>query len=287
MSFIFNDWNKEKTDKDKTIGDSLIKQYNTQNTDSKVVDYNIADQIPTPDQIFTKNSIYDSIRGVQFYSDVISYGNKSNALLNDMYMNNNGKIEPVNFGPFGINQFVKTGQICSNGADAYTYIQGIPKGDMFGKRIQKALKDTGLPALQGLGPGIIEDVKYSMDLKDIGGTLFGGAYPVCKEVTYPVGDSRGNIIDKNGQSYLTEKGSFKRDDGLYYQTRWIESKTVTRDIHDCTSKTHNPNGTSRKPDDIPELPDECDIAEGFTVDDSILKITAFILCIVAVSYKVF
>ena len=92
MSFIFNDWNKEKTDKDKTIGDSLIKQYNTQNTDSKVVDYNIADQIPTPDQIFTKNSIYDSIRGVQFYSDVISYGNKSNALLNDMYMNNNGKI---------------------------------------------------------------------------------------------------------------------------------------------------------------------------------------------------
>lgn len=287
MSFIFNDWNKEKTDKDKTIGDSLIKQFEKQNNNTNTVGYDTAEQIPTPDEIFTKESIYDSIRGIQFYSDILSYGNRSNDLLKEMYMFKNGKLEPVNFGPFGINQFVKTGQQCSNGADTYAYIQGIPKGDMFGKRVQKALKETGLPALQGLGPGIVEDVKYSMDLKEIGGALFGGAYPVCKEVTLPVGDSRGNIVDKNGQNYLSEKGSFKRSDGLYYQTRWIESSTVRKDVHDCTPKTHNPNGTVRNPDEVPDLPDECDIAEGFTVDDSILKITAIILCIAAISYKIF
>jgi hypothetical protein len=286
MSFIFNDWNKTESKNDKTIGESLITQFEKQNTNN-TAEYNIADNIPTPDQIFVKNSIYDSIRGVQFYSDVIAYGNRSNDLLKEMYMLNNGKIEPVNFGPFGINQFVKTGQQCSNGADTYTYIHGIPKGDMFGKTIQRALKETHLPPLKGLGPGIIEDVKYSMDLKEIGGTLFGGAYPVCKEATLPVGDSRGNIVDKNGNSYLSEKGSFKRNDGLYYQTRWVESSTITRDQHDCSLKTHNPDGTPRKPDDIPNLPDECDVQEGFQVDDTILKITAIILCIAAISYKIF
>lgn len=286
MSFIFNDWNKTESKNDKTIGDSLIKQFEKQNT-SKIVDYNIADKLPTPDQIFVKNGIYDSIRGIQFYSDVIAYGNRSNDLLKEMYMLNNGKIEPVNFGPFGINQFVKTGQQCSNGADTYAYIQGIPKGDMFGKTIQRALKETRLPPLRGLGPGIIEDVKYSMDLKEIGGTLFGGAYPVCKETTLPVGDSRGNIVDKNGNSYLSEKGAFKRNDGLYYQTRWVESSTITRDEHDCSLKTHNPDGTPRKPDEIPDLSDICDVQEGFQVDDTILKISAIILCIAAISYKIF
>lgn len=286
MSFLFNNWNKTENNKDKTVGDSLRKQYESQNMDSIIADYNIVEQIPTPEQINTKNSVYDSIRGVQLYSDIIAYGDKSNALLNDMYMDNNGKKKPVNIGPFGINQFVKTGQQCSNGADTYTYIQGITKGNMLGKKMQNALKESGLPPLKGLGPGIVEDVTNAMDLKEIGATLFGGAYPECKEVTYSIGDSRGNIVNKNGQSYLTEKGSFKGSDGLYYQTHWVESKTVTRDEHDCTRKTHNPDGTVRTANNIPDIPAECDISEGFTMDDRILKITALILCIAAISYKI-
>lgn len=49
-----------------------------------------------------------------------------------------------------------------------------------------------LPAMRGLAPGIIEDVKWSLDPKPVLQAAFGNVYPVCQKVSLPVGDTKGN-----------------------------------------------------------------------------------------------
>jgi hypothetical protein len=212
-------------------------------------EYSYSQSIPAPKSIGVGEGIYESIRGVQYYSDVLMYGAPSNGLTDGMDIR-----------PAGANYFVKTGQKCSNGADTWTYVEGIPVGDSLGKTMTRALRETGYPPLKGLAPGAIEDTKFTLNFSELVGTLFNGALPVCKQVTLPVGDIRGNIVDKDGNRFV-EGGVFSRN-GKYYQTQWIQDYTVKKFEHDCAVKTHNPDGTARRITEIPELPSECVTVEG-------------------------
>lgn len=220
--------------------------------------YNHADELRTPGQIGirrddTLSSVFNAIKGVAYYTDMIGFGASSNEY---------SKGFPLE--PLGINYFMKTGQQCSNGADMYHYVEGIPKGDALGKSVKKALGEMGIPEIRGLGPGIIEDTKEATDPIPLLGALLGGAYASCKLETRPVGDVRGRIT--NGEDKWIDGPVQYRNDGKYYQKRWIQDKTLNKMQYDCTVKKYNKDGTERK--EIPPIPDECFYEEGFTTQNN-------------------
>lgn len=225
--------------------------------------YNPADELRTPGQIGirrdnTLSSVFTAIKGVAYYTDMIGFGAASNEYSRGLTS------QPE---PLGINYFMRTGQQCSNGADMYHYVEGIPKGDALGKNVKKALAEMGIPQIRGLGPGIIEDTKEATDPIPLLGALLGGAYASCKLETKPVGDARGRIT--NGEEQWIDGPVQYRNDGRPYQTRWVQDKKLNKMQYDCTPKKYNKNGTERK--EIPPIPDECFYEEeGFTTQNNML-----------------
>jgi hypothetical protein len=241
--------------------------------------YTIADKIPHPRMVgvgedASIGGIWNSIKGIQYYADVTTFGTPSSGMTKGFYMV-----------PYGINFFVPTGQQCSNGANAYTYIEGIPKGDALGKRITNAMKSIGFPALQGLAPGIVEDSREALNVKDAVGTLFQSAYPECTQVTKLVGNLDGKIGDASGQWIV---GDTEKKGLHHYQTRWIETGKIPKEVFDCTPKIYKADGTKRASSDVPVLADEClyPTEEKFTNigTDTPLVATLSTLCILAISY---
>ena len=122
--------------------------------------YDYADELPMPNEIGVRagnnlNDVMDAVKGVAYYADMIGYGEASNFLTRSMGS------KPF---PMGVNYFVKTGSKCSNGADMWVYVNGVPKGDALGQRAQTAMKNLGLPALRGLAPGILEDAQAALNV---------------------------------------------------------------------------------------------------------------------------
>jgi hypothetical protein len=125
--------------------------------------------------------------------------------------------------PLGVNYFIKTGQKCPNGEPMYSYIQGIPKGDALGKRVRNAMASSGLPALKGLGPGIIEDAKDALDPTPILNAAFGTGYPDCVQVELPVGDQFLQIKNPTtGKYYISEPQTAYQKGPIWVQRRWIQ-----------------------------------------------------------------
>jgi hypothetical protein len=210
--------------------------------------YSPADAMMTPPQlgIGVGDSIGDvvsAVKGVGFYTDQIGFGAPSTGLTNGMPLK-----------PLGVNYFLNTNVKCSNGANMYEYIQGIPEGDALGKTVQKAMKDMGLPPLKGLAPGMIEDAKNALNPVPLINSLFGSGYPQCKEVTLLVGDAYGRISDpESGESWISEPKSAFYSEGVYKQTRWVQDTNkngmpinLSRDQWVATPKTRNPDGSPIK-----------------------------------------
>jgi hypothetical protein len=206
--------------------------------------YQAADAMMTPPQIGVKvgNSMGDvvqAVRGVGFYADQIGFGQPSTRLTRGMPLK-----------PLGVNYFIKTGMTCSNGATMWHYMEGIPKGDALGPKVQKAMKEMGLPELRGLAPGMIEDVKNGLDPAPLINAMFGSGYPKCKQVTKQVGDSYGRTSDPDtGQSWIGDRTGLKGT----MQTRWVQDTdfngnpiNVSRDQWVAEPKTFNPDGTPVK-----------------------------------------
>ena len=153
---------------------------------------------------------------------------------NKTYKLGNNKFNPaatirqeLNKNKMGINFFTKTGLQCANGADMWTYFQGIPKGDALGATIQRAMNEMGFPALRGLAPGMIEDTKSALDPMPILQATFGNVYPDCELKTLPVGDDRGLIKDPiSGDEWA--KGDVQYVQGRPQQTRWIQKQDRSR-----------------------------------------------------------
>jgi hypothetical protein len=210
--------------------------------------YSPADAMLTPAAINVKaddtlDSVINAVKGVGFYVDMIGFGGPSSKITQGM---------PIR--PLGVNYFMNTGQTCSNGATMYQYFEGIPKGDALGEKVQKAMRDMGLPGLKGLAPGMMEDAERGLNPMPLMTAMLGSGYPQCKRVTLQVGDAYGQIRDPDDKTPWIERpdDAFKRG-GLYYQTRWVQDtdgkgKPVTLNKKDWTNtpKQFNPDGTPKK-----------------------------------------
>jgi hypothetical protein len=207
--------------------------------------YSYADELPLPSQIGVRQgssfgSVVDAAKGAMYYADMIGYGQPSNFMTRSM------RQKPF---PLGINYYLRTGSKCSNGADMWYYVNGIPAGTALGERIQRALRSMGLPQLRGLAPGIAEDAKAALDPTPILNALFGSGYAKCKEVLLPVGDFNGKTRSEDGKQWIQElyPGDFQRMtvDGQTRvgQKRWIFDSWMTQEQFQSAPKTHCPDGT--------------------------------------------
>jgi len=209
--------------------------------------YDFTANLPTPKQAGVRSGgslgdVASAASGIIYYTDVIGFGESSNPMTR-------GK----SFQHLGINFFMKSGLNCSNGADMWTYFEGIPQGNALGNSVKKAMAEMGMPALRGLAPGILEDSQSALNISPILNAAFGSVYPVCELQSMPVGDERGRLQDPNtGDVWVT--GAVEYRNGLPHQTRWMQKKDrkgkpvyVDQKTFNATPKTQNPDGTQAKP----------------------------------------
>jgi hypothetical protein len=209
--------------------------------------YDFAGNVPTPKQIGVRRGgglgdVYSAAKGIVYYTDVIGFGESSNRMTRGMP-----------FSHLGINFFMKTGLTCSNGADMWSYFEGIPKGNGLGKNIQRAMAEMGMPALRGLAPGILEDSQAALNIKPVVNAAFGSVYPVCELRGLPVGNEYGQTVDPaTGDVWV--KGPVVYIYGRPYQARWVQKVDgrgnpiyIDRGEFDETPKTQNPDGTNVSP----------------------------------------
>lgn len=175
--------------------------------------------------------IMRAVAGVNYYSDVVGFGEATGL----------AKMQGLGQLPMGIRYFIKTGQQCSNGADMYEYVDLIPKGDLIGKRIGDELRKTGLPPLQGLAPGILEDARDALNPLPLLQAAAGTGYPKCKKVTRQVGDAYGRIRSEYDKENIWIKDKIDETRGKFpYQTRWVFDKWISMEEYDKTPKTEVP-----------------------------------------------
>jgi len=175
--------------------------------------YSYADELPVPGEIGVRaggdvGAIMDAVGGVNYYVDAIGFGEKT--------MFNQRDLKPL-----GVRYFMSTGSTCSNGALMWEYIDTTTKGDLMGKRVDKALGSMGLPRMRGLAPGILEDARDALNPMPIFHAAMGTGYPKCQKVTLPVGDLQGNIRSPHDPNVVWVKG--KVDPGPT-QTKWVQAK---------------------------------------------------------------
>jgi hypothetical protein len=206
-------------------------------------DFSYADAVKLPGDVGVRDgdtidSVVSAIGGATYYIDTIGFGESSNPLS-----------AGTGVKPLGINVWMPTGFTCSNGADMWTYLQGIPTGNAFGGRLSAGLASAGLPQLRGLAPGILEDVQSALDPTPVVSAAFGSGYPQCRLTTKRVGDQDGNIskIDENGEKvyYIhNPETAFRGADGFYYQSRWTKETDLDQAKWEGTPKIYCPDGSS-------------------------------------------
>jgi hypothetical protein len=222
---------------------SALPAQDASSADQQPPDYNFADEMPFPDEIGVRRggSLDDVGRGVQgiaFYADMIGFGGPSSGLTQSM-----GR-KPF---PMGVNHYVRTMTKCSNGADMWVYVNGIPKGNLFGNRVQQALQRLNMPNLRGLAPGILEDARDALNPVPVMNAVFGTGYAKCKQVTLPVGTAEGRLKNVDGKDLIREAypGDIKNIGNRPHQTRFVFDRWLTKEEWDKESQgaTHCPDGS--------------------------------------------
>jgi hypothetical protein len=205
-------------------------------------EFSYAAAVPAPPSIGvgpgdTFGSVMSAVSGVAYYSDVIGFGAPSTKWSTG-----------ANLKPIGIQVWMRTGVKCSNGADMWTYMNGIPEGTALGTSVAKKLAEAGLPPLRGLAGGIMEDLQAAFDPSPIMKSVFGTGFPSCKLVEMPVGDQDGNIstVDAKGNTvyYVENPETVTRRGGVSYQTRWALDYEISQTEWQNTNKVLCPNGSS-------------------------------------------
>ncbi len=214
--------------------------------------YDYAGELPTPKNVGvypgnSLTSVFDSVKGAMYYTDMIGFGQSSNKFT-----------EGLPLFPMGINYFVKAGTKCSNGADMYTYVEGISKGDILGPSVKRALAEQGLPGLRGLAPGILEDARDALNPLPIVNTVFGSGYAKCKQETKPIGDHKGSLSASDGTVWIPRTPDIQNIGGKPHQTKWVLDKWISQEEYtqesknaeycpDGFRKSDRPNGDCSKP----------------------------------------
>jgi hypothetical protein len=193
-------------------------------------DYSFADELPFPDQVGVRrggslNDVAGAVAGIAFYADMIGFGSPSSGMTRNL---------PIKPFPMGVNYFTRTSTKCSNGADMWVYVNGIPKGDVFGKKVAESLRRLNLPNLQGLAPGILEDARDGLNPVPIANAVFGTGYAKCKQVSLPVGDHFGRLKNIDGKETVRSAfpGDLKMIAGKPHQTRFVFDKWLTKEEWD-------------------------------------------------------
>jgi len=205
-------------------------------------DYSYADNIPLPGQIGVRRepsfgAIIDSVAGINFYVDTIAFGGRTFFDQQDPR-------------PMGLRYFMNTDMRCSNGASMSEYFDGVTKGDLLGDHVADALASSGLPGLKGLAPGMLENARDALDPRPILSAVTATGYPVCQQITCPVGDSYGNV--QNAQDadkpYIIDPVQYV--EGGPTQTRWVQATddkgyviNITKDEFETSPKCYNADGT--------------------------------------------
>lgn len=207
--------------------------------------YSYTDEIATPADLgIQRDGSFDAISravaGINYYSDVVGFGEATQL----------AKGAGMNQQPLGLRFFLKTGQVCSNGANMYEYVDTIPKGGNIGPRTEKELKKMGLANMRGLAPGVLEDSISALDPTGLLNAVTGSGYPKCKKVTQPVGDVMGRVKSQYDTKNVWIKDPYRVRNGLPTQSRWVFDRWMTKEEYDADAKT--------------ELPDQ-QLTEGFAV----------------------
>lgn len=242
-------------------------------------DYQFYKSIPTPKQLGMKRGgkmdfVMEAGEIAAYYGDLMVFGESSGKFTRNYAptgkMVREFGVQPIQ--KFGVNYFIPTGLTCHNGAEMFNYIQTIPKGDALGKNMQRALSSVGMPPLQGLAPGAVEDMKAATDIRGLTKVFFGSMYPICVKQTLLVGTPDGKIKNKDGSPLITKPDTVEMINGIPHQTRWIQSTkpngeplTLSKEEFDKIPKSLNFDGSSLY------------TKENFTAKDSTGIIYAFIL----------
>lgn len=219
-------------------------------------DYSFADNVPLPGEVGIREgdsigSVIDAVKGAAYYVDLIGFGQSSSSLTQGVGPGGGPK-------PLGVNTWMKTGFQCSNGADMYMYMEGIPTGNALGKTLSKGLASAGLPQMRGIAPGILEDVEEALNPKPVMSAVFGTGFPSCRLEEKQVGDQDGRIRNKDTGAYYVENpetvtctggGIPGRDgrcaNGYPVQKRWVKDRDLTYTEYTNAPKTHCPNGYTK------------------------------------------
>jgi hypothetical protein len=183
-------------------------------------------------------AVSKAVSGIAYYADTIGFGEPATSLSQGMGLK-----------PIGVQTWMKSGAFCSNGAEMWSYMNGIPQGNALGKTFAKRLSDAGMPGLKGLAPGIMEDIEYAFDPDPIMKAVFGTGYAACKREEKTVGDQDGRIstVDDNGKTvyFVENPETVIQRGGRSYQTRWTLDREITQSEWNSTPKTFCPNGTPK------------------------------------------
>jgi hypothetical protein len=204
-------------------------------------DYSFADNLALPGQVGVRsgddlNSVVDSVKAVGYYVDMIGFGEASSGLSRGVGPGGGPK-------PLGVRTWMQTGMKCSNGADMWTYMDGVPTGDALGKRIKDGMASAGLPGMRGLAPGIMEDAQEALNPVPIMRAIFGSGFPQCKFDKKEVGDQDGKIQNSaTGAYYIQNPETVTQENGRSYQKRWAYDRDLTQDAWNKAPKTHCANG---------------------------------------------
>lgn len=196
--------------------------------------YSYTDEMASPRQLGIRrdgsfDSIMRAVGGMNYYSDSIGFGSPTGfAKMNNMTQR-----------PMGIRFFTKTGMQCSNGADMYEYVDTVPKGNLLGKRVTEEMRAMGLPTMQGLAPGILEDATSALNPVPLIQAATGSGYARCKKVTLPVGDSYGNVRSSYDRANVWIKEPTKNIGQLPHQTRWVFDSWISMEDWDNEPKLYN------------------------------------------------
>ncbi len=218
-------------------------------------DYSVANDIKLPGELGVRQessfqAIFDSVGGVNYYLDTIAFGSATGFDKGDPY-------------PLGIRYYLDTGLKCSNGATMHEYVDGVTRGDLLGERVAKGLASAGLPGMRGLAPGLVENAVDALDPRPIFSAVTGTGYPVCQQVSCPVGTSKGSIVTMDDPLKPFIIGDVSYKDGMAMQKRWVQGYndkggaiSISKDEFSITPKCYNPDGSymARPPDGCPQAP---------------------------------
>jgi hypothetical protein len=187
--------------------------------------------------------------------------------------------------PMGVNYFTKTGATCSNGADMWTYVAGIPTGDSMGKATRRALESAGLPGLRGLAPGIMEDAQGALNPMPIVNTVLGSGYARCKQITAPVGDHTGRLSSNEGDVWIADRGDIDRSSGGSKQTKWVLDTWISQDDYsnELKNKSYCSDGSAIASHQSSDCAKPLRSSEGFQQSE-VVPAAAILVCLIAALY---